>query len=594
VRSDVLALDLDDTASAGELSRTMDVQATSTQSTIDGGTGDVLDSSSSSNQLTLIDTPEDVAKRALLPATGEVPGLSGGYWGRTLGEAAQWAGFGHPGAFEEYSQALDLETDSLLAISEHPPVAGPAPRGGDHPFDPLGEPVPALTGHNQSTAPPELTVVLPEPDESEDYEDPEDPSSPPPSQPASPPQGEGNPNGQTVGEIPPKAESPDPEQCKDCGCGDGQDAERFFIQELHDQDGDKIGDEYSDDTVERNGQTKTLDEVQQYRQQYPEATPEDWDHFFAGETDYGRRQRKLDQLRREVKLWQKDARNIQDQEFEGNRQDIQDELFRVSKRIESLRRELGLSDDAISRLKFGEDLLDLESPTNAAMLDFATNERVWLAASLIVTAGIGTAAGGVYGAGVAVGGELVEEGFSLATGLPVPFSPGLDDIADAARRKAGDIVDTAADAAQTARKSADSAADQGRCLGPEASEEALFGQRRVGPTFGRKGRPSHLAGRSISDVADDLRRGKLSPDDLPIDAFKLPDGRLVSANTRSLAALSEAGLNPTRIRLIEPTQDLLDRLDEIPIIPHAPLPGRRVPVTPSQSDLEILRVIELP
>jgi hypothetical protein len=95
-------------------------------------------------------------------------------------------------------------------------------------------------------------------------------------------------------------------------------------------------------------------------------------------------------------------------------------------------------------------------------------------------------------------------------------------------------------------------------------------------------------------VAADLRAGTMTPDQLPIEAFRLPDGRLVSANTRSLAALSEAGLKPTNVKIIEPTPDLLSRLRETPIIPDAPVPGPRVPVTPSQSDLTVLRVIELP
>ena len=58
-------------------------------------------------------------------------------------------------------------------------------------------------------------------------------------------------------------------------------------------------------------------------------------------------------------------------------------------------------------------------------------------------------------------------------------------------------------------------------------------------------------------MAADLRAGKLTPDQLPIEAFRLPDGRLVSANTRSLAALSEAGLGPET-----GTQLVLASLDE--------------------------------
>jgi hypothetical protein len=135
---------------------------------------------------------------------------------------------------------------------------------------------------------------------------------------------------------------------------------------------------------------------------------------------------------------------------------------------------------------------------------------------------------------------------------------------------------------------------EARALASEsASPSVLFGQRRVSPAFGSKRRPSYLAGRDISDVAADLRAGTLHPDQLPIEAFHY-EGTLVSANTRSLAALSEAGLRPTKIRIISPTRQLRLRLQESPLIPNAPLPGPSVPVTPSMSDLTILRVITTP
>jgi len=64
----------------------------------------------------------------------------------------------------------------------------------------------------------------------------------------------------------------------------------------------------------------------------------------------------------------------------------------------------------------------------------------------------------------------------------------------------------------------------------------LFGQRRLSETFGADGRPSYLAGRTINDVANDLARGVLSPDQLPITAFEYGNGQLVSANTRSIGS----------------------------------------------------------
>lgn len=121
--------------------------------------------------------------------------------------------------------------------------------------------------------------------------------------------------------------------------------------------------------------------------------------------------------------------------------------------------------------------------------------------------------------------------------------------------------------------------------------QVVFGQRRVGETFSPivngKGPPEYLAGRPIIDVAADLRAGVLHPDQLPIQAFYY-EGQLVSANTRSLSALSEAGLLPTNVTVIQPQRALLLRLRETPLLPNAPLPGPRVPVTPSRTDLTIL------
>jgi RHS repeat-associated protein len=138
--------------------------------------------------------------------------------------------------------------------------------------------------------------------------------------------------------------------------------------------------------------------------------------------------------------------------------------------------------------------------------------------------------------------------------------------------------------------------DPSRLIGPKGNpggQRVLFGQKRVGPKFGEEGRPPEIAGRLISDVAADLRAGRISPDVLAIEAFEY-QGQLVSANTRSLSALSEAGLRPTNITRINPSRELLRRLREKPLIPNAPLPGPRVPVTPSQRDLRIRRIIEIP
>jgi RHS repeat-associated protein len=121
----------------------------------------------------------------------------------------------------------------------------------------------------------------------------------------------------------------------------------------------------------------------------------------------------------------------------------------------------------------------------------------------------------------------------------------------------------------------------------------LFGQRRVGRTFSReRDVPDYLRDRLITDVAADLRSGVLSPDQLPIQVFSY-EGQLVTLNNRSLAALGEARIRPTRVEIVEPTLRQRRRLLEPPII-DSPIPGPLIPMTPSQSDLTILHVIEAP
>ena len=148
-------------------------------------------------------------------------------------------------------------------------------------------------------------------------------------------------------------------------------------------------------------------------------------------------------------------------------------------------------------------------------------------------------------------------------------------------------------ASHSERSTASEIAEEAAEIGGD-SQRVLFGQRRMSPNFGTEGRPSHLAGRPVSDVADDLRNRRLHPDDLPIEAFYSGDN-LVSINTRSLGALSEAGIRPTIIHIVDdPGRDVLRRLTQDPLIPAGALPGPRIPVTPSRSDHTIMRIIELP
>ncbi|TDD35529.1 RHS repeat protein [Actinomadura sp. KC06] len=128
-------------------------------------------------------------------------------------------------------------------------------------------------------------------------------------------------------------------------------------------------------------------------------------------------------------------------------------------------------------------------------------------------------------------------------------------------------------------------------LGLEEGHTVLFGQRRVGPNFSSQGL---FQGRPIADVADDLRAGRMSPNDVPVNVFRHSSGLLVAENNRSLTALSMAGMQPTNIRVMDRVpQHVLDRLNETPVSGPPRLPSTRVAITPSQSDDTVLREVRI-
>lgn len=118
----------------------------------------------------------------------------------------------------------------------------------------------------------------------------------------------------------------------------------------------------------------------------------------------------------------------------------------------------------------------------------------------------------------------------------------------------------------------------------------MFGQRRVSPNFSEEGA---FKGRSIYAVAQDLKNGTLDPNGIKIHAF-WHEGQLVSENTRSLSALSLAGLRPTNINILDSVpDDVLARLTEEPLV-GGPLPSRVTAVTPSMRDLRVGDIISIP
>jgi hypothetical protein len=117
-----------------------------------------------------------------------------------------------------------------------------------------------------------------------------------------------------------------------------------------------------------------------------------------------------------------------------------------------------------------------------------------------------------------------------------------------------------------------------------------FGQRRVSPEFSEEGA---FKGRSIYAVAQDLKNGSLDPNGIVIHAFER-DGQLISENTRSLATLSLAGMEPTNVVMLDDVPaDVLARLDEEPLA-GGPLPSGVTAVTPSMQDLTIGDIISIP
>ncbi len=81
---------------------------------------------------------------------------------------------------------------------------------------------------------------------------------------------------------------------------------------------------------------------------------------------------------------------------------------------------------------------------------------------------------------------------------------------------------------------------------PEVDEVAKngvkFGQGSVKNTFAH----GPFKGRTIGDVADGLRSGKISPDSLPVE-FIVRNGERVALNNRSMTALRRAGMEPTKL-----------------------------------------------
>ncbi len=166
---------------------------------------------------------------------------------------------------------------------------------------------------------------------------------------------------------------------------------------------------------------------------------------------------------------------------------------------------------------------------------------------------------------------------SMFTGAPAGLRPGvatlgsgavrgtrsaLPEAAEAAAERAAapsvtDAVRSAEQpvAAPAAQNAAAKAASVVQPAAKRASvlEGANYTQRDYSPTFSRKGT---FKGRSVNDVANDLRSGKLTPDDVPIN-YIVRDGNTLIMNTRSAQALERAGFSRDQWRPVNVTGNRL-------------------------------------
>ncbi len=101
-----------------------------------------------------------------------------------------------------------------------------------------------------------------------------------------------------------------------------------------------------------------------------------------------------------------------------------------------------------------------------------------------------------------------------------------------------DPCSEAKDAARQADDAADAAEDTARIASAIDIESGAFAQKTYSETFSEGGR---FTGRTVDDVATDLRSGALAPADVPVDVI-VRDGHTLILNTRSAQALTRAGI----------------------------------------------------
>ena len=84
-------------------------------------------------------------------------------------------------------------------------------------------------------------------------------------------------------------------------------------------------------------------------------------------------------------------------------------------------------------------------------------------------------------------------------------------------------------------------------------ENANYAQKTFSQVFGDEGK---FTGRTVADIADALRTGKMSPADVPIDHI-IRDGNTLILNTRSSQALTQAGIPRSKWNAVNRTGEKL-------------------------------------
>jgi hypothetical protein len=214
-------------------------------------------------------------------------------------------------------------------------------------------------------------------------------------------------------------------------------------------------------------------------------------------------------------------------------------------------------------------------------------------ACIAQSAGEGALTSLAFGAGGRLLGKAASGAKSALTAANDAHRAGniLDDIADAKPREVPESPTPKAEPTTTPKDLG--SADQ---VGTQSEPPVLFGQARIGENFSRGPKvPSNLSGRPLADVSADLRALRMSPDEIPIQAFE-HDGQLVTVNNRGLAALSDAGFRPTNLSIVDRStlpDSVLERLLEIPTALGGGLPSPSIAVTKSMVDWKVIRTITI-